>query len=219
MCTCRRDKDGLTAFINAAENETVPIVQLLVSEHSPCLLAYSPSPSFTLSLSLSFSAGGGHNDTTKLLLEHGADVNAVVAATPEYIEQVGKAIAEGKEDVDPQKDGVTALVVAAQGGHLGTVTMLVEARAEVRVLDDEDMTPLLNAVMATYLVQHGADSNDVSIDEKKEAHNLLMDAIVVSNTELASLLVEKGANIKYADEDGVTVLTQAAFLCGGGCPL
>ncbi len=29
-----------------------------------------------------FSAGGGHNDTTKLLLEHGADVNVVVAATP-----------------------------------------------------------------------------------------------------------------------------------------
>ena len=88
----------------------------------------------------------------------------------------------------------------------------------MRVLDDEDMIPLLNAVkgdhtaVATYLVQHGADPNGVSIDEKKEAHNLLTDAIVVNNTELASLLVEKGANIEYADEDGVTVLTQAAYL-------
>ncbi len=126
----------------------MPIVHLLVSEHSSCLLAYSPSPSLKLSLSLSFSAGGGHNDITKLLLEHSADVNAVVAATPEYIEQVAKAIAEGKEDVEPHKDGVMALVVAAQGEHLGTVTMLVEAgaEAEVRVLDDEDMTPHLNAV-------------------------------------------------------------------------
>ena len=156
----------LTAFTNAAEIGSMPIVHLLMSEHSPCLLAYSPSPSFTLSLSLSFSAGGGHNDTTKLLLEHGADVNVVVAATPEYIDEVAKAIAEGKEDVEPHKDGVTSLVVAAQGGHLGTVTMLVEAGAEVRVLDDEDMTPLLNAVkgdhaaVATYLVQHGADPND-----------------------------------------------------------
>ncbi len=52
----------------------------------------------------------------------------------------------------------------------------------------------------------------VSIDEKKKAHNLLMDAIVVSNTELASLLVEKGAIIEYADEDGVAALTQAAYL-------
>ncbi len=81
----------------------------------------------------------------------------------------------------------------------------------MRVLDDEDMIPLLNAVkgnhaaVATHLVQHGANPND-------KAHNLLMDAIVVSNTELASLLVEKGANIKYADEDGMTVLTQADYL-------
>lgn len=51
--------------------------------------------------------------------------------------------------------------------------MLVEAGAEVRVLDDEDMIPLLNpvkgnhAAVVTYLVQHGADPNDVSIDEKK----------------------------------------------------
>ena len=29
---------------------------------------------------------------------------------------------------------------------------------------------------------------------------------------MKALLVEKGANIKYADEDGVTVLTQAAYL-------
>jgi len=67
--------------------------------------------------------------------------------------------------------------------------------------------------VATYLVQHGADPNDVSIDEKKKAHNLLMDAIMVNNTELASLLVERGAIIKYADEDGMAVLIL------GRCPL
>jgi ankyrin repeat protein len=61
-----------------------------------------------------FAAGGGHNDTTRLLLDSKADVNVVVQATPEYIEQVAKAIAEGKEDVEPHKDGVTALMVAAQ---------------------------------------------------------------------------------------------------------
>lgn len=165
-----------------------------------------------------FAAGGGHNDTTKLLLDHGADVNIVVQATPEYIEQVAKAIAEGKEDVEPHKDGVTALIVAAQGGHIGTVKLLVEAKADVRVTDDEDMTPLLSAIkgnyaaVATYLVQNGADPNDVYIDEKSKKHNLLMDAVVVNNTEFALLLIEKGANASHADEDGVTVTTQAAYL-------
>lgn len=119
-----------------------------------------------------FAAGGGHNETCRLLIEKGADLNVVVKATPEYIEQVAKAIAEGKEDVEPHKDGVTALLVAAQGGHLGAVKMLVEAGAEVDVVDDEDFTPLLSAIkgnygeVAAYLVEHGANPNDVFVDEK-----------------------------------------------------
>jgi serine/threonine-protein phosphatase 6 regulatory ankyrin repeat subunit B len=166
---------------------------------------------------LMFAAGGGHNETTRLLLDSKSDVNVVVRAKPEYIEQVAKSIAAGKEDVEPHKDGVTALMVAAQGGHIGTVTMLVEAAAQVRIADDEGMTPLLNAVkgnfgnVASYLVEHGADPNDVFVDEKGKAHNLLMDSVVVSNKEFALLLIEKGANISYADAEGVTLVTQAAY--------
>ena len=128
-----------------------------------------------------------------------------------------QTIAAGKEDVEPHKDGVTALMVAAQGGHLGTVTMLVEAGAQIRIADDENMTPLLNAVkgnfghVASYLVDNGADPNDVFIDEKGKSHNLLMDSIVVSNKDFALLLNEKGANISYADSEGVTLITQAAY--------
>lgn len=63
-------------------------------------------------------------------------------------------------------------MVAAQGGHIGTVKLLVEAGATVDVADDEGMTPLLNAIkgnfgdIALYLVEHGANPNDVFIDEK-----------------------------------------------------
>ena len=166
---------------------------------------------------LMFAAGGGHNDTTRLLLDSNADVTVVVQAKAEYIEQVAKAIAAGKEDAEPHKDGVTALHVAAQGGHIGTVTMLVEAGASVRVADDEDMTPLLNGVKGShnavilYLLQHGADPDDVYTDEKGKHHNLLMDAVVVSNTELALLLLQKGANISHTDPDGVSVITHAAY--------
>lgn len=166
---------------------------------------------------LMFAAGGGHNETTRLLLDSKADATVVVQAKVEYIEQVAKLIADGKEDAEPHKDGVTALHVAAQGGHIGTVTMLIEAGAATRVADDEEMTPLLNAVkgnygnVALYLVQHGADPNDVFVDEKGKRHNLLMDAVVVSNKEFALLLIQKGANISHADAEGVTVTTQAAY--------
>ena len=164
-----------------------------------------------------FAAGGGHNETTAYLIENGADVNVVVHATAGYIERVARLIAEGKEEVEVHKDGVTALSVAAQGGHLGPVKLLVEAGAEVDILDDEDVTPLLAAVkggfenITMYLLEHGANPNDIFIDDKLKPHNLLMDAVVNLNVTLALLLVEKGANISYADEDGVTVITQAAY--------
>lgn len=165
-----------------------------------------------------FAAGGGHNESTAFLIEKGADVNIVVQATPAYIERVAKLIAEGKEEVEPHKDGVTALSVAAQGGHLGPVKMLVEAGAVVDIADDEEITPLLAAVkggyenVTMYLLEHGANPNDVYVDDKQVSHNLLMDAVVHLNTTLAALLIEKGANISYADEDGVTIITQAAYL-------
>ena len=38
-----------------------------------------------------------------------------------------------------------------------------------------------------------------------------MDAIIMSNKEFADLLIEKGANISYADDENVTVTTQAAY--------
>ena len=45
-----------------------------------------------------FAAGGGHNDSTRLLLEHKADVNVVVMAKPEYIEQVAKSKWDSPKD-------------------------------------------------------------------------------------------------------------------------
>ena len=103
------------------------------------------------------------------LIDSGTVANV---ATPEYIEQVAKAISEGMEDVEPHKVGITALLVAAQAGHYGAVKMLAEAGADVTVIDVEDVTPLLAAIkgnygkVATYLVEHGANPNDIFIDEK-----------------------------------------------------
>ena len=87
--------------------------------------------------------------------------------------------------------------------------------------DDEDMTPLLSAIkgkhlaLAIYLLQHGADPNDVLVDEKtSKQHNLLMDAVVDGNQELATVLIEKGANLTYVDDEGVTIITQVTFSDG-----
>lgn len=42
--------------------------------------------------SLMFAAGAGHTEAAKVLLDAGADVNAKLQATPEFLEQVRKAL-------------------------------------------------------------------------------------------------------------------------------
>lgn len=61
---------------------------------------------------------------------------------------------------------------------------------------------------ASYLVEKGADANDVYIDEGGDRHSLLMDAIIVENVPFAELLVKHGADVNVTDEQGVTTLIQ-----------
>lgn len=62
---------------------------------------------------------------------------------------MAQTIAEGGQEPsedDAHRDDVTALMVAAQGGHEDVVRLLVERGADVRAKDEEGFTPLLNAV-------------------------------------------------------------------------
>lgn len=61
---------------------------------------------------------------------------------------------------------------------------------------------------ASYLVEKGADANDVYVDEGGDRHSLLMDAIIVENVAFAELLVKHGADVNVKDEQGVTTLIQ-----------
>merc|ERR1712232_1077229 len=168
--------------------------------------------------SVMFAAAGGHVECTKRLIELGADFNDIARATPEYLVKLKKMIEDGTVDneEDPHVDGVTALHVAAQGGHLELVKVLLEAGAKVTVEDDEKRTALIMAIKGNYgevsaeLVRAGADPNTVYVDEEGENHNLLMDAIIVENNEFASLLIEKGADLYFRDARKVNTLLQAS---------
>lgn len=61
---------------------------------------------------------------------------------------------------------------------------------------------------ASYLVEKGANANDVYVDEGGDRHSLLMDAIIVENVPFAELLVKHGADVNVTDEQGVTTLIQ-----------
>jgi ankyrin repeat protein len=132
-------------------------------------------------------------------------------------EKLVKMLEEGTvQDDDPHVDGVTALHVAAQAGHLPCVELLLENGADPTIKDDEGRTPLLLAIkgnfgeVASALVRAGADPSTPYVDDDGESHDLLFDAIMVENEEFAKLLIEKGADIYHKDEKKVSTLLQAS---------
>jgi serine/threonine-protein phosphatase 6 regulatory ankyrin repeat subunit B len=216
------DNDGVTPLMAiAAQGNLTGVTSILdalkkdmdanqLKEHIN-LFSYSGGSS------VMFAAAGGHSDAMKALIDLGADVNAIAQATPDYLVKLAKMIEEGTvQDEDPHVDGVTAAHVAAQGGHLESVNMLIEAGADVTIMDDEDRSPLLLAVKGNYgdvasaLVAGGADPNTPYIDDEGESHNLLLDSIIVENNEFATLLIAKGADIYSEDDHKVTTLLQAS---------
>jgi len=216
------DNDGVSPLMAVAsqgsiEGQTAMIEALQKIKSEAEMKEHINMFSYSGGSSVMFSAAGGHANCTKQLIELGADVNAIARATPEYLEKLQKMIEDGTyKEEEPNVDGVTALHVAAQGGHTEVVDILIEAGADVTILDDEKRSPLLLAVKGNHvetsksLLKAGADPNTSYSDDEGKEHNLLFDAIMIENDELAQILIEKGAALDYTDDKKVTTLLQAA---------
>ncbi|CAB1112189.1 unnamed protein product [Ectocarpus sp. CCAP 1310/34] len=207
-----RDKDGVSPLMSAAAQGRAEACKVLIAKGNDVnAMANSGGTS------LMFAAGAGHTEAAEVLIAAGADVNAKLEAKPEFLEQLAQTIADGGEEPtgdDAHRDDVTALMVAAQGGHEAVVKLLVEKGADVRAKDEEGFTPLLNAgnfeEVASFLVESGADPNDVYTDDAGKEHNLLFDSVALGNEEFAELLVSKGATASYRDAGGASVLVHAS---------
>lgn len=128
---------------------------------------------------LMYAAGGGHAETCRILVQEGyADVNVGVRASPAYISRVNKTnLVNGStnsaiEVLDVEhSDGGTALTVAAEGGFLNVVQVLVDAGADLHVVADDNRTALTYAyigghsAICVFLLQRGADPNGTYVDD------------------------------------------------------
>ena len=124
----------------------------------------------------------------KLLLEQGADARAA------------------------RHDGGTALMFAAQGGHVAVAQLLLQHGADVAAASNYGSTALMSAAIggheavAQLLLQHGADVAAAS----NYGSTALMLAALAGHEEVAQLLLQHGADVAAAKNDRATALMFAA---------
>lgn len=122
------------------------------------------------------ASGGGKIDNVKLLLAHGAQVNAknaeggtplLVAIERHNDEVVECLLANGANPNDKllAPPGLNALCMAAQRGYLRILKALLDAGANTNARAGDGSTPLINAAFkghsdaARTLLEYGADKN------------------------------------------------------------
>ena len=133
----------------------------------------------------------GNLEMTKLLVEHGADVNARTTTDT----------------------GSTVLCFAIEGRNLQVLDYLIERGAKVDGKSKNGQTPLHYAAahglndFVSSLLKHGADPDLFGIpDTKGNLTTPLMAAAANGQLETVQLLVEKGAQLEKANNVGDTVL-------------
>ncbi|KAI5204535.1 hypothetical protein E4T39_03593 [Aureobasidium subglaciale] len=145
---------------------------------------------------LQFAAQEGHTRIVQLLIEHGADVNALRCNGS----ALGLAAEKGNEEVVKLLLSRRALVDGNEGPSWLTPLQASCAKGHIRV--------------AKALLDAGADVN--ALDEPRLSPSPLRYACQIEREDIARLLLEGGANIDDRDTDPTCGLTPLQFCAAMG---
>jgi len=171
------------------------------------------------------AASAGHTDIVRLLIAHGADVNAQSSSgnTPLMYacagghEEVVRVLLEAGANVEVHNEnGHTPLMEAASAGHCGVAKILLEFGAGINTHSNEFKESALTLAcykghleMVRFLLEAGADQEH----KTDEMHTALMEASMDGHVEVARLLLDSGAQVNMPADSFESPLTLAA--CGG----
>lgn len=198
---CLRKRNGATPFIIAGITGNVRLLQLLlpkVEDVNECDVN-----GFTAFME---AAVYGRVEALRFLYENGADVN------------MHRKTKQDQERI--RKGGATALMDAAEKGHVGVVTILLhEMKAEVDARDNMGRNALVYALLnpddgkakaiTRLLLDHGADVNVRGEGSKTP----LILAVERKNLDLVQMLLEQEQiEVNDTDREGKTALLLAVEL-------
>ncbi|XP_067003505.2 ankyrin repeat domain-containing protein 17 isoform X3 [Anabrus simplex] len=171
------------------------------------------------------AASAGHVDIVRLLIAHGADVNAqsssgntplMYACAGGHEEVVHTLLESGANVEDHNENGHTPLMEAASAGHVGVAKILLEHGAGINTHSNEFKESALTLAcykghldMVRFLLEAGADQEH----KTDEMHTALMEASMDGHVEVARLLLDSGAQVNMPTDSFESPLTLAA--CGG----
>lgn len=153
-------------------------------------------------------AGAGEIETVWLFLAAGMDVNARECCE-EPLPNAGKAWGQHHASSEKARGHKTALIAAAERGHLAVVRLLLKHGADVNARNNSHDTGLRLAARGGHteivrlLLESGADVN---------ARNPLISAAFNGHVEIARLLISHKAQLNPVTSSGQTPLHWAATL-------
>ena len=165
-------------------------------------------------------------EIAKLLIDKGADVNAmdfekktvVMYASEGGGIKIAEMLLDRLADPNVQSDvGMTALMFASmEDRRIGVVKLLIANGNLIDRQNNDGETALMIAANrgaiknVGLLIDHGADIHAIGYDEERtQFTSVLMEGVIGMKKEVVSLLLERGVDINYRDDNGNTALIWA----------
>ena len=194
----------LTLLEKSAEN-SAKIMQMIIDKVDKKLI----NDSLEGKTPLIIAVGNSYIDTAKILIENGANINAVdiegwsalsYAVNNGDIE-IAKLLLENKAKIKDEL--LIAIKSPIVESRIDIMKLLIDNKANINYTDENGFTPLNITIesgdmeLTKFLITNGANVNSLMQD----GVSLIGYAIAQNNMDLLQILIENGANVNYTNGD------------------
>lgn len=194
----------LTLLEKSAEN-SAKITEMLIGKADKNII----NDSLEGKTPLIIAVGNSYIDTAKILIENGANINAVdiegwsalsYAVNNGDIE-IAKLLLENKAKIKDEL--LLAIKSPIVESSINIMKLLIDNKANINYTDENGFNPLNIAIesgdmeLTKFLITNGANVNSLMQD----GVSLIGYAIAQNNMDLLQILIENGANVNYTNGD------------------